>query len=69
MFLCYLGACASDTLVLATACWFINFTDAYSLLLQYLIPWGKIGKADVRASNRELEDEVIAYIREQIKGF
>ncbi|KAJ7928985.1 NAD-P-binding protein [Mycena leptocephala] len=36
---------------------------------QYLIPWGKIGKADVRASNRELEDEVIAYIREQIKGF
>ncbi|KAJ7896597.1 NAD-P-binding protein, partial [Mycena leptocephala] len=34
---------------------------------QYLIPWGEVGKADARASNRELEDEVIAYIREQIK--
>ncbi|KAF7349829.1 Short-chain dehydrogenase/reductase family protein [Mycena venus] len=36
---------------------------------QYLVPWGTVGKADVRASDRELEDEVIAYIREQIKGF
>jgi len=36
---------------------------------QYLIPWGAVGQADARASNRELEEEVIAYIREQIKGF
>ncbi|KAJ7032199.1 NAD-P-binding protein [Mycena alexandri] len=36
---------------------------------RYLIPWGKVGKADKRASNKALEDEVIAYIQKQIKGF
>ncbi|KAK6988104.1 short-chain dehydrogenase/reductase family protein [Favolaschia claudopus] len=36
---------------------------------QYLVPWGKIGKADNRVSNTKLEEEVVAYIKEQIKGF
>ncbi|KAJ7136814.1 hypothetical protein C8R44DRAFT_868920 [Mycena epipterygia] len=36
---------------------------------QYLIPWGKVGTADKRVSSAQMEDEVIAYIREQIKGF
>ncbi|KAF8213015.1 NAD-binding protein [Mycena galopus ATCC 62051] len=36
---------------------------------QYLIPWGTVGKPDARAVNLELEQQTIAYIREQIKGF
>ncbi|KAF7368465.1 Short-chain dehydrogenase/reductase family protein [Mycena venus] len=36
---------------------------------KYLVPWGKVGKPDPRALDRELEDEVIKYVREQIKGF
>ncbi|KAJ6476546.1 NAD-P-binding protein, partial [Mycena vitilis] len=36
---------------------------------QYLVPWGKVGKADKRVSNQKLEDEVIAYVKEQVKGF
>jgi hypothetical protein len=49
----------------------IGFSDRVQVLIlwQFLVPWGKIGSADERASNRELEDEVIAYIREQIKDF
>ncbi|KAJ7743583.1 NAD(P)-binding protein [Mycena metata] len=35
----------------------------------YLVPWGQVGKADKRASNKELEDKVIAYIEDQIKDF
>jgi hypothetical protein len=33
------------------------------------VPWGKVGKADKRTTNTKLEDEVIAYLREQINGF
>ncbi|KAJ7846617.1 hypothetical protein B0H14DRAFT_3867693 [Mycena olivaceomarginata] len=36
---------------------------------QYLIPWGKLAKADKRASNTKLEEEVVAYIKDQIKDF
>ncbi|KAJ6518108.1 NAD-P-binding protein [Mycena vitilis] len=36
---------------------------------EYLVPWGKVGKADKRTANQKLEDEVIAYIREQLQGF
>ncbi|KAJ7725305.1 NAD-binding protein [Mycena maculata] len=36
---------------------------------QYLVPWGKVGKADKRASDKKVQDEVIAYLKEQIKGF
>jgi hypothetical protein len=34
-----------------------------------LIPWGKVAKADKRASNTGLEEEVVAYIKDQIKDF
>jgi hypothetical protein len=34
-----------------------------------LVPWGKVGKADKRASNTKLEEEVVAYIKDQIKDF
>ncbi|KAF8195292.1 hypothetical protein K438DRAFT_1760948 [Mycena galopus ATCC 62051] len=36
---------------------------------QYLIPWGKVGKADPRTANQKLEDQALKYIREQIEGF
>ncbi|KAJ7501838.1 NAD-P-binding protein [Mycena galericulata] len=36
---------------------------------QYLIPWGKVGKADKRTTNTKMREEVIRYIKEQIKGF
>ncbi|KAJ7624061.1 hypothetical protein DFH06DRAFT_1230305 [Mycena polygramma] len=36
---------------------------------QYVVPWGKIAKPDKRALNTKLEDEVVAYIKEQIKEF
>ncbi|KAJ7219886.1 NAD-P-binding protein [Mycena haematopus] len=35
---------------------------------KYLIPWAQVGKPDPRAENQKLEEEVVAYIREQIKG-
>ncbi|KAJ7235393.1 NAD-binding protein [Mycena rebaudengoi] len=36
---------------------------------QYLVPWAKVGKASKSASDTKLEAQVIAYIKEQIKGF
>ncbi|KAJ6565478.1 NAD-P-binding protein [Mycena vulgaris] len=36
---------------------------------QYLVPWGKVGTADTRASSMKLESELIAYLKEEIKGF
>ncbi|KAJ7431546.1 NAD(P)-binding protein [Mycena galericulata] len=36
---------------------------------RYLVPWGKIGKADKRASDTKVEEAVIEYIKEQVKGF
>ncbi|KAJ7112766.1 NAD-P-binding protein [Mycena crocata] len=36
---------------------------------QYLVPWGKVGKADKRTSDPQLEEQIIAHIRESIKGF
>ncbi|KAJ6452659.1 hypothetical protein C8R45DRAFT_1065259 [Mycena sanguinolenta] len=36
---------------------------------QYVVPWGKVGKPDKRASNTKLEDEVVAYAKDQVKGF
>ncbi|KAJ7248661.1 NAD-binding protein [Mycena rebaudengoi] len=36
---------------------------------QYLKPWAKVGKASKSASDMKLEAQVIAYIKEQIKGF
>ncbi|KAJ7278989.1 NAD(P)-binding protein [Mycena rebaudengoi] len=36
---------------------------------QYVVPWGKVGKADKLASNTNLEAEVVMYVKEQVKGF
>ncbi|KAJ7486350.1 NAD-P-binding protein [Mycena galericulata] len=36
---------------------------------QYLVPWGEVGKADKRAMDTKMEEEVIHYIKEQVKGF
>ncbi|KAJ6529842.1 NAD(P)-binding protein [Mycena capillaripes] len=36
---------------------------------QYLIPWGKVGTPDKRTTNMKLEEELVSYLKEQIKGF
>ncbi|KAJ6549157.1 NAD-P-binding protein [Mycena sp. CBHHK59/15] len=36
---------------------------------QYVVPWGQVGKPDKRALNTKLEEEVVAYIKEQVKDF
>ncbi|KAJ7083875.1 NAD(P)-binding protein [Mycena epipterygia] len=36
---------------------------------QYLWPYARIGKADPIASSSKLEQETIAYLKEQVKGF
>jgi hypothetical protein len=49
------------------------FAHALSRLLaglqKYLVPWGKVAKANKCASNTKLEEEVVAYIKDQIKDF
>ncbi|KAJ7036978.1 NAD-P-binding protein [Mycena alexandri] len=52
-----------------TQLWAATIPSPAQITGQYIIPWGKIGKADKRASNAKLEDETIAYIREQIKDY
>ncbi|KAJ7921419.1 NAD-P-binding protein [Mycena leptocephala] len=52
-----------------TQLWGATIATPAQITGQYLVPWGKVGKADKRSSNQKLEDEVIAYIREQIKDF
>ncbi|KAJ7676744.1 NAD(P)-binding protein [Mycena polygramma] len=52
-----------------TQLWGATVATPAQITGQYLVPFGKVGKADIRASSQKLEDEVIAYIREQIKGF
>ncbi|KAJ7276846.1 hypothetical protein C8J57DRAFT_1584218 [Mycena rebaudengoi] len=36
---------------------------------EYLIPWARIGKAAPGATNTKLEEDVIAYLKEQVKGY
>ncbi|KAJ6569188.1 NAD(P)-binding protein [Mycena capillaripes] len=36
---------------------------------QYLIPWARIGKADSIALSRKLEEETIAWLKEQVRDF
>ncbi|KAF7367063.1 Short-chain dehydrogenase/reductase family protein [Mycena sanguinolenta] len=52
-----------------TQLWGATVADGDAINGQYLIPWGKIGKADPRAANKTLENEVIDYVKEQVKGF
>ncbi|KAJ6557546.1 NAD-binding protein [Mycena capillaripes] len=52
-----------------TQLWGATVATPAQITGQYLVPWGKVGKADKRVSSQKLEDEVIANIREQIKSF
>ncbi|KAJ7250169.1 hypothetical protein B0H12DRAFT_1210963 [Mycena haematopus] len=36
---------------------------------QYLIPWARMGKADSIVSNSKLQEETIAWLKEQVHGF
>ncbi|KAJ6518109.1 NAD(P)-binding protein [Mycena vitilis] len=52
-----------------TQLWAATIAPPEQVTGKYLVPWGKVGKPDKRLSNQKLEDEVIAYVKEQIKGF
>ncbi|KAJ7714900.1 NAD-P-binding protein [Mycena metata] len=52
-----------------TQLWGATIATPAQITGQYLVPWGKVGKADKRSLNTKLEEDVIAYIREQIEGF
>ncbi|KAF8195273.1 hypothetical protein K438DRAFT_1673984 [Mycena galopus ATCC 62051] len=52
-----------------TQLWGATIATPAQITSQYLVPWGKVGKADKRTTNVKLEAEVIAYIREQIEGY
>ncbi|KAJ7246107.1 NAD(P)-binding protein [Mycena haematopus] len=52
-----------------TQLWGATVAEEDAINGKYLVPWGKIGKPDARAMDRTLEDEVIAYVKEQVKGF
>ncbi|KAJ6487425.1 hypothetical protein C8R47DRAFT_1185884 [Mycena vitilis] len=52
-----------------TQLWGATMATPAQITGQYLVPFGKVGKADKRSSSQKLENEVIAYIREQLKRF
>ncbi|KAJ7198051.1 NAD-P-binding protein [Mycena haematopus] len=52
-----------------TQLWGATVAEEDAINGKYLVPWGKIGKPDARAMDRTLEGEVIAYVKEQVKGF
>ncbi|KAJ6462604.1 NAD(P)-binding protein [Mycena sanguinolenta] len=52
-----------------TQLWGATVADGDAINGQYLVPWGKIGKADARAADKTLQNEVINYVKEQTKGF
>ncbi|KAF8155230.1 hypothetical protein K438DRAFT_1987139 [Mycena galopus ATCC 62051] len=52
-----------------TQLWGATVATPAQITGQYLVPWGKVGKADRRASNTKLEEEVISYIKAQVKGY
>ncbi|KAJ7165754.1 NAD-P-binding protein [Mycena filopes] len=52
-----------------TQLWAATIASPAQITGEYVVPWGKIGKPDKRASNAKLEEETVAYIREQIKEY
>ncbi|KAJ7731799.1 NAD-P-binding protein [Mycena maculata] len=52
-----------------TQLWGATIATPAEITGQYLVPWGKVGKADKRASDTKVQDAVIAYLKEQIKNF
>ncbi|KAF8191927.1 hypothetical protein K438DRAFT_1590635 [Mycena galopus ATCC 62051] len=52
-----------------TQLWGATVASPEEITGKYLVPWAKVGNADARAGDWKLEEKVIAYIKEQIKGF
>ncbi|KAJ7205155.1 hypothetical protein B0H12DRAFT_458628 [Mycena haematopus] len=52
-----------------TQLWGATVATPAQITGQYLVPWGRVGKADKRTTNMKVEEEVIQYIREQVQGF
>jgi len=52
-----------------TQLWGATVATPTQITAQYLVPWGKIAKPDKRTSNTKVEDELIAYLKEQVKDF
>ncbi|KAJ7269678.1 NAD-P-binding protein [Mycena rebaudengoi] len=52
-----------------TQLWGATVATPAQITGQYLVPWGKVGQADKRASNTKLEAEMVEYLKEQIKDF
>ncbi|KAJ6552999.1 hypothetical protein B0H19DRAFT_1377706 [Mycena capillaripes] len=52
-----------------TQLWGATVATPAQITGQYLVPWGKVGTPDPRASDAKLEAEVVAYIREQVADF
>ncbi|KAF7367065.1 Short-chain dehydrogenase/reductase family protein [Mycena sanguinolenta] len=52
-----------------TQLWGATVADGEAINGKYLVPWGKLGKADPRSADKMLENEVIAYLQQQVKGF
>ncbi|KAJ7486352.1 NAD-P-binding protein [Mycena galericulata] len=52
-----------------TQLWGATIATPAQITGQYLVPWGKVGKVDKRANDTKVEDEVIKYIKEQVKGY
>ncbi|KAF7369232.1 Short-chain dehydrogenase/reductase family protein [Mycena venus] len=52
-----------------TQLWGATVATPAQMTGQYLIPWGKVGDAGPRAADVKLEEEVVAYIREQVAGY
>ncbi|KAJ7269679.1 NAD-P-binding protein [Mycena rebaudengoi] len=52
-----------------TQLWGATVATPAQITGQYLVPWGKVGQADKRASNMKLEAEIVEYLKEQIKDF
>ncbi|KAJ7751887.1 NAD-binding protein [Mycena maculata] len=52
-----------------TQLWAGTSAPAEQITGQYLIPWARVGKASPIASSNKLEEETMAYLKEQVKGF
>ncbi|KAF7328512.1 Short-chain dehydrogenase/reductase family protein [Mycena venus] len=49
--------------------WAATIATPAQITGQYVIPWGKIGTPDKRTTNMKLQEELVAYLKEQVKGF
>ncbi|KAK7064982.1 NAD(P)-binding protein [Favolaschia claudopus] len=52
-----------------TQLWAGTTAEPENINRKYLIPWARIGQADAIASNRELEDQMISWLKQKVEGF